>query len=1048
MTDGEFVVVFDADHVADRQFIERLIGYFADESMGFVQTPHAFYNFDAFQGVLNYERRKYWEEGMLFYNVIQPGKNRWNAVSFCGSAAMLRRKALEDVGLVATESITEDMLTGLRMHAKGWKSLFVNERLIAALAAEDIASFTTQRLRWGEGNLGIFAIENPLTMRGLTWPQRICYAGSILSWTTGVKNLLIYSTPMLMLLTGMAPVNKLTWQFALLVSVYLAAVWTGVKIAGNGYGWLLAIEMTQMVSFWTQVRSTWRAVFNRKRAKFVVTSKRRTPSNSVLRHVAPHVVYMAGSALAILWALTRFLLHPSHDVVGLTIGSALLLIYSSMAWIVVRRALHTKDRRSSWRHPVALHVNYEAVGDDGVRICGQGVTRDINEAGMGLVTFERLPDKGQVLLTTTVADRTVACRGTVRSQQRVARSRVSGGTEAEAFMCGIEFVNPENDQLDTLWWMGSQFAVCLTYEHFSGGRRGIDPVDSRELTTRSDEKKFELPVTLKLTDGRLVAAVTETIGSDTMTVLMSADVSKAKPVRLDFTKPFRGVADAISTAGPIRLDLATPFGRVDAWAELIDSRTSKVAGCAMQSARIRFCEMPAESRVVLESTLRQSGSKELAPVLNSMPMRRPPESLRPAGIVIGTTGIAAALVIAYVLSFNIDEFTITRAEGGYFVTQGLHDRLSEMAQHVRLETAADEEQVSRLRAAIVKLNQESDLQRIDEAIANTNPKGIEGQIIKAASLQNLKREPEAEAIYQQVLAQLEGFDDDRKWETILSAAHNAASMGEFSEAASRYKQLERYGPLTDAVRMELAGVLLQTGQASEAEKLLKQGSPTFDNLRLLASICSSTQQFSQAVKVYEKMLAMRPDNWDALLGKADNLSWLHEYDRAASIYRKLLERNDGDEDVQKRLAEALLYGERHQESLREYASLLSHARQRQDLWNGFLMAAAGSPKLSKSDQTLLHELYEQRDRKQDTEFLRSLASAEAKHGKLADAVALMEPLVEREPRDSDLRLQLADALHKLKRYQEADVQYQRLLGDMETPSVLTSDTTPPEVPSE
>ena len=115
------------------------------------------------------------------------------------------------------------MLTGLRMHAKGWKSLFVNERLIAAMAAEDITSFNTQRLRWGEGNLGIFAIDNPLTMKGLTWQQRMCYVGSMLSWTTGVQKLLIYATPMVMLLTGVAPVNKLTWQFALLVSVYLAA---------------------------------------------------------------------------------------------------------------------------------------------------------------------------------------------------------------------------------------------------------------------------------------------------------------------------------------------------------------------------------------------------------------------------------------------------------------------------------------------------------------------------------------------------------------------------------------------------------------------------------------------------------------------------------------------------------------------------------------------------------------------------------------------------------------------------------------------------------
>ena len=206
MTDGEFVVIFDADHVAETHFIDRLIGYFGDDRLGFVQTPHAFYNFDAFQGVLDYKRKVYWEEGMLFYNVTQPGKNRWNGVTFCGSAAMFRRKSLEEVGLIATQSITEDMHTGLRMHAKGWKSLFVNERLIAAIAADDVTSFNTQRLRRGEGNLGIFAFDNPITIRGLTIAQRLCYLGSMLSWTTGVQKLLIYSTPVAMLLTSISPV--------------------------------------------------------------------------------------------------------------------------------------------------------------------------------------------------------------------------------------------------------------------------------------------------------------------------------------------------------------------------------------------------------------------------------------------------------------------------------------------------------------------------------------------------------------------------------------------------------------------------------------------------------------------------------------------------------------------------------------------------------------------------------------------------------------------------------------------------------------------------
>ena len=191
-TDGEYVVIFDADHIAEMNFITRTIGHFCDKKLGFVQTPHAFYNFDSFQGTLNYEKKLYWEEGQLFYNVVQPGKNNWNAVSFCGSAAIFRREALEDVGLIAVESITEDLQTGIRIHANGWKSIFINERLVSGLAAPDIETFSKQRLRWGEGNLGTIFYDNPITKPGLNFAQRLNYLASMLNWTTGVQKLLMY----------------------------------------------------------------------------------------------------------------------------------------------------------------------------------------------------------------------------------------------------------------------------------------------------------------------------------------------------------------------------------------------------------------------------------------------------------------------------------------------------------------------------------------------------------------------------------------------------------------------------------------------------------------------------------------------------------------------------------------------------------------------------------------------------------------------------------------------------------------------------------------
>ena len=101
---------------------------------------------------------------------------------------MFRRSAIRDVGLMATETITEDMHTGMRMNAKGWKSLAITERLVAGQAAPDITTFHAQRLRWGTGNLSIMKYDNPLTMRGLSLPQRLCYLGTCSTGPAGCSS--------------------------------------------------------------------------------------------------------------------------------------------------------------------------------------------------------------------------------------------------------------------------------------------------------------------------------------------------------------------------------------------------------------------------------------------------------------------------------------------------------------------------------------------------------------------------------------------------------------------------------------------------------------------------------------------------------------------------------------------------------------------------------------------------------------------------------------------------------------------------------------------
>ena len=112
---GEFVAIFDSDHVPMRSFLRMTLGWFLrDPNLGLVQTPHQFYSPDPFERNLGQFRRVP-NEGELFHRLVQDGNDLWNASFFCGSCAVLRRSALDEIDGIAVETVTEDAHTALRM---------------------------------------------------------------------------------------------------------------------------------------------------------------------------------------------------------------------------------------------------------------------------------------------------------------------------------------------------------------------------------------------------------------------------------------------------------------------------------------------------------------------------------------------------------------------------------------------------------------------------------------------------------------------------------------------------------------------------------------------------------------------------------------------------------------------------------------------------------------------------------------------------------------------------------------------------------------------
>ena len=194
---GEIIVVFDADHAPFKSFLRETVGHFAkDPKLFLVQTPHVFLNPDPIERNLRtFEVMP--SENEMFYSVTQRGLDKWDGSFFCGSAALLRREALDVTGGFSGITITEDCETAFELHAAGWQSVYVDKPLIAGLQPETFESFIGQRSRWCQGMFQILLLKNPLFKKGLKPIQKLAYLSSMTFWFFPLPRMVFTFAPLL-----------------------------------------------------------------------------------------------------------------------------------------------------------------------------------------------------------------------------------------------------------------------------------------------------------------------------------------------------------------------------------------------------------------------------------------------------------------------------------------------------------------------------------------------------------------------------------------------------------------------------------------------------------------------------------------------------------------------------------------------------------------------------------------------------------------------------------------------------------------------------------
>ncbi len=495
-TSGDFIAIFDADHVPLPQFLDRTLGYFADSTIAFVQTPQEFYNVESFQHLTKPSQKRSWHQQQLFYRVLQPGKDHWNSAFFCGSCGVMRRAALEQVGGFATETITEDMHTSFRLHASGWSSAYHNEVLALGLAAQTASTYHLQRLRWGQGTMQMLRKERLFTNPGLSIHQRINYFASVLHYFDGYQRLLLYLAPSLAVATGVLPIRAMTLPFIAMVLTYYALSMTAFKLTGRGYAMFVATERYHMIGFYTYIRSSL-GLAKRKKLRFSVSPKAAV-GGADPRLMVPALL-IAGYAIACFaGGMVRLLLTHNVNVLAFWVNTAWSGWILALALAAVMTTARSVDYRRTPRAHAALPVRWRVAGIDGI-----GVLLDLSESGAALL----LPRP--VRAGDTVSFRVLWSRVSLRASGTVRRAqRTDSGT-----LVGLQWDEPKGSEALKL----SRLAIDLTARHFlldfdhPPDRMGQLPLTRRHRRV-SPRKQVAVPVRLGL-DEDAPWAVTEDVSA-------------------------------------------------------------------------------------------------------------------------------------------------------------------------------------------------------------------------------------------------------------------------------------------------------------------------------------------------------------------------------------------------------------------------------------------------------------------------------------------------------------------------------------------------------
>ncbi|MBE9045132.1 glycosyltransferase, partial [Pleurocapsales cyanobacterium LEGE 10410] len=375
-TNGDLVVVFDADFVPTTDFLERTVGFFQKEKIALVQTPQSFYNCDPIARNLGLEDVLTSEEE-VFYRYLLPIKDGAGSVVCAGTSFVARRNALREIGYFVTDSVSEDYFTGIRLSARGYELAYIDEKLSAGLAAESIGAHIDQRLRWVRGTLQAFFIKaNPLTIPGLNLWQRLGHLEGLVHWFSCIPRVFFLLVPLICIFGGLTPVLATSSEIIYIFLPYYALLLTVFSWLNRRSRSILLSDVYSLIQAIPVSIAVIKVLLSPFGKGFQVTPKglARDKFNYNWSLALPMTILFGATLIS--FSVSLLSVRESGFNLGLYWSSYNLLTISVAMMTLLDLPKHSFYEWYSLKKEVAIYSD---------RACHQGITHKISEEGVEIL---------------------------------------------------------------------------------------------------------------------------------------------------------------------------------------------------------------------------------------------------------------------------------------------------------------------------------------------------------------------------------------------------------------------------------------------------------------------------------------------------------------------------------------------------------------------------------------------------------------------------------------------------------------------------------------